>query len=284
MNADSNQAIAALPPLRDVIKAQGLVATKALGQNFLLDLNLTGSIAKLNGDLSGLDVVEVGPGPGGLTRALLLADAARVYAVEYDARAVEALGPLVDAAQGRLAVHQGDALEADLLGFGRDGARAVIANLPYNVATPILINLLKDIHARGGDAAQFMLLMFQKEVADRIVAGPHSKTYGRLSVMAQWLCDTKMMKVIPPSAFTPPPKIHSAVVRFLPKMRNDSVAFETMERLLAQAFGQRRKMLRSCLKEYVDLFEAAGIDGTSRAEDVAVVQYVKIATLIEAAS
>lgn len=284
MNDVYKNAIAALPPLRDVIQAQGLTATKALGQNFLLDLNLTTSIARLNGDLSGLDVIEVGPGPGGLTRALLMADADHVHAVEYDARAVEALQPLVQASAGRLFVHEGDALDIDLLAFGREGCRSVIANLPYNVATPLLIQLLKGIHARGSEAAKFMLLMFQKEVADRIVASPHSKTYGRLSVMAQWLCQTKSMKTLPPSAFTPPPKIHSAVVRFIPKARMDTVPFATMERLLAQAFGQRRKMLRSCLKEYAPLFEAAGIEGTLRAEDVTVQQYITLAGLIEAAS
>jgi 16S rRNA (adenine1518-N6/adenine1519-N6)-dimethyltransferase len=284
LNDASNTAIAALPPLRDVIEAQGLKATKALGQNFLLDLNLTASIARLNGALDGLDVVEIGPGPGGLTRALLLEGAARVFAVEYDARAIEALQPLVEAANGRLVLHHGDALEADILAFGREDARCVIANLPYNVATPILISLLKGIHARGAAAAQFMLLMFQKEVADRIAAAPHSKSYGRLSVMAQWLCHTKSVKTLPPSAFTPPPKVHSAIVRFMPKPREDSVSFETMERLLAQAFGQRRKMLRSCLKDYTGYFEAAGLTGTERAEDVEVTQYIKMASLIEAAS
>ena len=284
MNAAYKDAIADLPPLRDVIRDGGLAATKALGQNFLLDLNLTSSIARLNGDLDGLDAVEIGPGPGGLTRALLLANAETVHAIEYDARAVDVLQPLIEAANGHLQVHQGDALELDALSLGREGRRVVIANLPYNVASPILINLLRGIHARGDQAAQFMLLMFQKEVADRIVAAPHSKIYGRLSVMVQWLCKTKSMKVLPPSAFSPQPKIHSAVVRFLPIARKDQVSFDTMEKLLAAAFNQRRKMLRQSLKDYVMYFEAANIDGTLRAEDVPVDDYVRLAQVIEAAS
>ena len=284
LNAAYKDAIADLPPLRDVIRDGGLAATKALGQNFLLDLNLTSSIARLNGDLDGLDAVEIGPGPGGLTRALLLAGAESVHAIEYDARAVDVLQPLVEAASGHLQVHQGDALELDALTLGREGHRVVIANLPYNVASPILITLLRGIHARGDQAAQFMLLMFQKEVADRIVAAPHSKIYGRLSVMVQWLCKTKSMKVLPPSAFSPQPKIHSAVVRFLPIARKDGVAFDTMEKLLAAAFNQRRKMLRQSLKDYVMYFEAANIDGTLRAEDLPVADYVRLAQVIEAAS
>lgn len=284
MSGASRTAIESLPPLRDVIRDGGLQATKALGQNFLLDLNLTRSIARLNGQLDGLEVVEVGPGPGGLTRALLLEGAARVHAVEYDPRAIEVLQSLVEASEGALAVHHADALEADLTQYGQDGARAIIANLPYNVASPILINLLRAVHARGDKAAKFMLLMFQKEVADRIVAAPDSKTYGRLSVMAQWLCTVKTVKVIPPSAFTPPPKIQSAVVRFLPKIRTDAVAFDTMEKLLAAAFGQRRKMLRQSLKEHAMHLAAAGIDETARAEDVPVEAFVKLAAIIEAAS
>ncbi|MBU6235093.1 MAG: 16S rRNA (adenine(1518)-N(6)/adenine(1519)-N(6))-dimethyltransferase RsmA [Alphaproteobacteria bacterium] len=280
----SNEAIAALPPLRDVIREGGLQATKALGQNFLLDLNLTASIAKLNGSLDGLDAVEIGPGPGGLTRALLLSGARGVHAIEYDTRAIEALQPLVSAAGGRLTLHHADALEFDALACGEEGLRVVIANLPYNVATPILINLLRGIHARGDKATRFMLLMFQKEVAERIVATPDSKAYGRLAVMAQWLCDVKVAKVLPPSAFTPPPKVHSAVVRFLPKVRTDGVTFDVMEKLVAEAFGQRRKMLRSTLKAYVHLLAQAGIDETARAEDVPASAFVKLAQLVSGAA
>lgn len=277
----SNTAILDLPPLRDVIRDAGLNASKALGQNFLLDLNLTASIARLGGNLSDMDVIEIGPGPGGLTRALLLADARSVHAIEYDPRAIEALTPLIDVSGGRLHVHAADALNIDLLNFGKN--RAVIANLPYNVATPLLLKLLADIHARGNEAAQFMLLMFQKEVADRITAAPDSKTYGRLSVMTQWLCQVKTLKTLPPSAFTPAPKVKSAIVRFDPLQRQDNVAFTTMERLLAQAFNQRRKMLRSALAEFLPQLEKARIDPTLRAEDVSVEAYVRLARIVEGA-
>jgi 16S rRNA (adenine1518-N6/adenine1519-N6)-dimethyltransferase len=272
----SNGLIHALPPLRDVIRDAGLQATKALGQNFLLDLNLTSTIATLNGPLDGLDVIEIGPGPGGLTRALLLNGANSVHAVEFDQRAIDALRPLEDAAQGRLHLHHGDALETDLNMFGQK--RAVIANLPYNVATPILLKLL-----RHADQFQFMLLMFQKEVADRIVAKPDSKAFGRLSVMSQWKCRVKSVKTLPPGAFTPQRKIYSAVVQFLPKPAEPTPQFETMERLLAAAFNQRRKMLRQSLKDYVPLLDAVGIDPTLRAEDVPVDDYVRLARAVEGA-
>lgn len=257
-----------------MIAQAGLKATKALGQNFLLDLNLTASIAKANGDLAGLNVVEIGPGPGGLTRALLLADAKSVHAIEFDVRAVEALQPLVDAAGGRLQVHHGDATEVDILGFGD----TVIANLPYNVATPILIGLLKNI-----SRVNFMMLMFQKEVAERIVAKPDSKTFGRLSVLSQWLCKTKIVKTLPPSAFTPPPKVTSSVVLFTPRSLSDQPKFATMEKIVATAFNQRRKMLRSSLSDYAVHLEAADIDPTLRAEDVDVDSYVRLAKAVEAA-
>jgi len=273
---DASDPILNLPPLRDVIRDAGLQATKALGQNFLLDLNLTGAIARLNGDLDGKSVVEIGPGPGGLTRALLLAGAKEVHAVEYDARAIEALQPLAEAAGGRLRLHHGDALDIDIAGLADQPA--VISNLPYNVATPILIKLLKNI-----GRIDFMLLMFQKEVADRIVAKPDSKTFGRLSVMSQWLCKTKSMKTLPPSAFTPPPKIHSSVVLFLPRREENQPRFETMEKILAAAFNQRRKMLRSSLSDYAAYLSAAGIDETLRAEDVPVEAYVRLAREVEKA-
>lgn len=259
-----------------MIRDAGLQATKALGQNFLLDLNLTSSIARLNGPLDGIDVVEIGPGPGGLTRALLLEGARSVHAIEFDKRAIEALQPLVEASEGRLRLHHADALETDVTKLA--DRPAIIANLPYNVATPILINLLRDI-----SKINFMLLMFQKEVADRIVAQPGSKVYGRLSVMSQYLCKTKSVKTLPPSAFTPPPKIKSSVVLFEPKILEDAPRFETMEKILATAFNQRRKMLRSSLQDYTQYLKAAGIDETLRAEDVDVASYMLLAKIVEAA-
>lgn len=274
MSDDSNQRILDLPPLRDVIAQAGLQATKALGQNFLLDLNLTNAIARLNGPLDGLSVVEIGPGPGGLTRALLVNGAQSVHAIEFDARAVAALAPLVEASRGRLVLHHQDALEADVLAYGD----TVIANLPYNVATPILIGLLK-----GASRINFMLLMFQKEVAERIVAKPDSSAYGRLSVMSQWLCQCKIMKTLPPGAFTPPPKISSAVVLFQPRLLSEQPKFETMEKIVATAFNQRRKMLRSSLGDYAQYLNAANIDGSLRAEDVDVESYVRLAKIVEAA-
>lgn len=274
MSDDSNQRILDLPPLRDVIAQAGLQATKALGQNFLLDLNLTNAIARLNGPLDGLSVVEIGPGPGGLTRALLVNGSQSVHAIEFDARAVAALAPLVEASGGRLVLHHQDALEADVLAYGD----TVIANLPYNVATPILIGLLK-----GASRINFMLLMFQKEVAERIVAKPDSSAYGRLSVMSQWLCQCKIMKTLPPGAFTPPPKISSAVVLFQPRVLSEQPKFETMEKIVATAFNQRRKMLRSSLGVYAQYLNAANIDGALRAEDVDVESYVRLAKIVEAA-
>lgn len=267
--------IQALPPLRDVIAGAGLQATKALGQNFLLDLNLTRSIARSGGDLTDMDIIEIGPGPGGLTRALLLEGARSVHAIEYDERAVEALQPLVAASDGRLHVHRGDALDVDVTQFGADGHRAIIANLPYNIATPLLLGFLQNI-----GRINFMLLMFQQEVAQRICAKPGSKTYGRLSVMSQYLCKTKIVKTLPPGAFTPPPKINSSVVHFIPKRENNLPDFEVMEKIVAAAFSQRRKMLRTTLKDYADHLEAAGIDPTARAEDIAIDSYVKLAKLV----
>lgn len=274
MNAESDP-ILSLPPLRDVIRDAGLQATKALGQNFLLDLNLTGAIARLNGDLNGKTVVEIGPGPGGLTRALLLAGAKEVHAVEFDARAIEALAPLVQAAGGRLHLHHRDALETDIASLADHPA--VISNLPYNVATPILMNLLRDA-AR----IDFMLLMFQKEVAERITAKPDTKAYGRLSVMSQWVAKVKMVKTLPPSAFTPPPKVHSSVVLFQPRREEGQPSFNTMEKIVGMAFNQRRKMLRSSLGDYAAHLSTAGIDETLRAEDVPVESYVRLAKIIEA--
>ncbi len=271
-----------LPPLREVIRLHELRAEKALGQNFLLDQNLTDKIARLAGDLQGKTAIEIGPGPGGLTRSLLRSEARQVIAVEFDKRAVAALQDLVVAAQGRLTLLQDDALRCDLVAAA-PAPRAIVANLPYNISTVLLVNWLEMIRE---DASVFssMTLMFQKEVADRILALPGSKTYGRLSVIAQWLCNVKRVMELPPSAFTPPPKIDSTVVHFVPRdSLTDWPRFATVEKILAAAFQQRRKMIRSSMKEYSAAMEATGLEQTLRAEDVTVEQYLNLARAVEAA-
>ena len=259
-----------------MISAHNLRAEKSLGQNFLLDQNLTDKIVRQCGDLSSKTVIEIGPGPGGLTRSLLKSNAKKVMALEYDPRAVEALQGLKDAAQGRLEILQCDALETDLLSLS-DGPRVIVANLPYNIATPLLIGWLHNIREHVGCYDE-MVLMFQKEVAMRICAIPGTKTYGRLSVIAQWLCEAKPVMELPPSAFTPPPKIKSSVVRFVPKVLDGSApAFGRVEMLTLQAFGQRRKMIRSTLKDYVPHIEALGLRGEARAEELSVDDFVNLA-------
>ncbi len=271
-----------LPPLREVIRLHDLRAEKALGQNFLLDQNLTDKIARLAGDMTGKTVIEIGPGPGGLTRSLLRSEANHVMAVEFDKRAVAALQDLVGAAEGRLTVVQDDALRFDLV-KAASAPRAIVANLPYNISTVLLVHWLEMIRT---DETVFssMTLMFQKEVADRILAGPGSKTYGRLSVIAQWLCTVKRVMELPPSAFTPPPKIDSTVVHFVPRAsEKDWPRFETVEKILAAAFQQRRKMIRSSMKAYTAAMDATGLEQTLRAEDVSVEQYLALARAVEAA-
>ncbi|WP_029006977.1 16S rRNA (adenine(1518)-N(6)/adenine(1519)-N(6))-dimethyltransferase RsmA [Azospirillum halopraeferens] len=266
----------ALPPLRDVIARFGLDARKALGQNFLLDLNLTGRIARSAGPLEGVTVVEVGPGPGGLTRALLATPARAVIAVERDHRFVEALQDVVAAAAGRLTIVEADALTVDPVELA-PAPRAVVANLPYNVATPLLIGWLKRIRDYVG-----LTLMFQKEVADRLVAEPGSKTYGRLSVIAQWQADVRVLFNLPAKAFTPPPKVASSVVRLTPRPAPEPADWTAMETVTAAAFGQRRKMLRQSLKALGDaegLLAAAGIPPTARAEEVPVAGFATLARL-----
>jgi 16S rRNA (adenine1518-N6/adenine1519-N6)-dimethyltransferase len=267
--------VALLPPLRESIAAAGLAATKALGQHFLLDLNLTGKITRAVPELASSTIIEVGPGPGGLTRALLLAGARKVIAVERDSRAVAALQPLVDAAGGRLEVIEGDALGFDYAAI--PSPRQIVSNLPYNIGTPLLVGWLEDI-------ANFtaLTLMFQKEVADRLVAKPRSPAYGRLSVMSQWRCEVKKLFDLPARAFTPPPKVNSSVVQFItrPAASRQAVEWERMERVVAAAFGQRRKMLRSALKVLGDgegLCRAAGIDPTARAEELDVAAFIRLA-------
>jgi 16S rRNA (adenine1518-N6/adenine1519-N6)-dimethyltransferase len=271
--------VKSLPPLREIIAAHGLRAEKKLGQNFLLDLNITDKIAAAVRPESNMSVIEIGPGPGGLTRSLLRAGAGAVIAVEFDPRAVQALQSLIEAAQGRLTIMQGDALETDICALA-PAPRCIAANLPYNIAVPLLTGWLGDLRREPGAYAH-MTLMFQKEVAMRIVAPPGSKTYGRLSVLAQWLCTVEALFDLPPSVFTPAPKVTSTVVRFTPRtLPPESQAdFKTLEHITALAFGQRRKMLRSSLKPYAYSFEAAGIDPQSRAEELPPARYIAMAML-----
>ncbi|MBP2294426.1 16S rRNA (adenine(1518)-N(6)/adenine(1519)-N(6))-dimethyltransferase RsmA [Azospirillum rugosum] len=264
----------ALPPLREVIARFGLDARKALGQNFLLDLNLTGRIARSAGDMTGVTAVEVGPGPGGLTRALLATKARQVIAIERDHRFIEALQDVVQAANGRLAIVEGDALEVDPIAIA-PAPRAIVANLPYNVATPLLIGWLARI-----EEFVSLTLMFQKEVADRLVAKPGSKAYGRLSVITQWRADARVLFNLPAKAFTPPPKVASTVVHLTPRANPEPAEWKALEQVTAAAFGQRRKMLRQSLKSLGDaeaLLAAAGIEPTARAEEVSVAKFAALA-------
>lgn len=271
-----------LPSLRETIARHGLDARKSLGQHFLLDPALCGRIAALAGDLAGRSVIEVGPGPGGLTRALLATAAAEVVALELDRRAVAALAELTAAHPGRLRVIEGDALKADPAALV-PAPRRIVANLPYNVASPLLVRWL-----RGAAALEGLTLMFQQEVAERICAAPDTEAYGRLSVLAQWRCRCEMLLRLPPGAFSPPPKVFSAVVGFTPHAEDPGAAlFAAMERTTAAAFGQRRKMLRGALKplgEAEALLAAAGIDGARRAETLAVAEFDRLARCVLARS
>ncbi|MFA5592949.1 MAG: 16S rRNA (adenine(1518)-N(6)/adenine(1519)-N(6))-dimethyltransferase RsmA [Micavibrio sp.] len=282
---DAFNPVEALPPLREIINEHGLRAEKALGQNFLLDLNLTRKIARAARSIKTNPAFEIGPGPGGLTRAILLEGAPKLVALEYDARAVAALDSLVLAADGRLYVEQADALRLSLPACAvRRGLKPpynIIANLPYNIATPLLAGWLQDIHGDAGIYGE-LILMFQKEVAQRIVASPSTKAYGRLSVLTQWLCDAKIVFDVPASAFVPPPKVTSSIVRLVPRERNGEAlaAFRVMEEMTAASFGQRRKMIRSSLKNYAPFLEACGLDDQARAEDIAVGDYARLALAV----
>ncbi len=274
-------AIESLPPLREIIAAHELNAQKSLGQNFLLDLNLTDKIVrrvqqKYAGDWTKVNIIEIGPGPGGLTRSLLKSGVRSVTALEFDARAVVALQSLVEASDNALSLVQADALGTDVLRLC-PAPRMIVANLPYNIATPLLIGWLKQIRM-DTQAFEGMALMFQKEVAERIAAPPDTKAYGRLGVISQWICATEKLMDLPPSAFTPPPKVTSSIVYFAPrKLLADAPAFELVESLTAAAFGQRRKMIRSSLKAYLPAVEALGIDPQRRAETLSVEDFVGIA-------
>ena len=270
-----------LPPLRDVIRRHGLSAKKSLGQNFLLDLNLTARIARAAGPLDGVTVIEVGPGPGGLTRALLALGAGRVIAIERDQRATAALAEIAARYPGRLEIVAGDALQFDARAhLGHRPAR-VVANLPYNIATALLVEwLTAEPWPPWYDA---LVLMFQREVAERLVAAPGSKAYGRLSVLANWRCETKILFDVAPSAFVPPPKVTSSLVRLIPRAQPLACDLGALQKVTEAAFGQRRKMLRQSLKplgvDALALLAAAGIAPTARAEDIPVAGFVKLARI-----
>ena len=270
-----------LPPLREVIAAHGLAAKKSLGQNFLLDLNLTRRIARAAGPLQGASVYEVGPGPGGLTRALLAEGAKRVVAVERDQRCLPALQEIAEAYPGRLEIVQADALSLDEHKlFGHERVR-VAANLPYNIGTALLVKWL----TQPTFFWDSLTLMFQREVAERIVAAPGGKTYGRLSVLAGWRARAKILFDVSPRAFTPPPKVTSSVVRIEPLPQPVAEAkLEDLKRVTEAAFGQRRKMLRQSLKTLLaeDAIRAAGIDPTRRAETLSVQEFAALARRLRA--
>jgi 16S rRNA (adenine1518-N6/adenine1519-N6)-dimethyltransferase len=266
-----------LPPLREVIRRHGLSARKSLGQNFLLDLNLTARIARAAGPLDGVSVVEIGPGPGGLTRALLALGARHVIAIERDERALAALDEIAAHYPGRLQVVAGDALATDI-GALLGGRRArVIANLPYNIATALLVKWLTIPWPPWYDA---LALMFQREVAMRIAAAPGSKSYGRLSVLAGWRCEARILFHVKHSAFVPPPKVASSLVRLIPRAAPLACDIQGLQRVTEAAFGQRRKMLRQSLKslgvDALALLEAAGIEPTARAEEIPVEGFVTL--------
>lgn len=273
-----------LPPLREVIERYGLNAKKSLGQNFLLDLNLTRKIARLGGDLSDRTIVEIGPGPGGLTRALLIEGAKRVAAVERDDRCLPALADIAARFPGRLDVYAADALDVDWQSTLRGGPASIIANLPYGVASMLLVSWLET--EPWPPWFDRMILMFQREVAERIVAAPNSKAYGRLSVLAQWRTQAAIVMNLPPEAFTPPPKVASAIVDFRP-IPNPQPAcrVKTLARVTAAAFGQRRKMLRSSLKQLVAfpelLLKRTGIAPDRRAEDLSVAEFARLALALD---
>jgi 16S rRNA (adenine1518-N6/adenine1519-N6)-dimethyltransferase len=270
-----------LPPLREVIERFGLRARKELGQNFLLDLNLTGKIARAAGPLEGATVIEIGPGPGGLTRALLAHGAGRVVAIERDPRCIGALEEIAAHWPGRLEIVEGDALKTDFAALTAGGGEVqIVANLPYNIGTQLLLNWIAT-----PDWPPFwkkLTLMFQKEVAERIVAATGSDAYGRLGVLAGWRTQAKILFDVPRQAFTPPPSVTSSVVQIVPRAAPLPADLRTLERVTQAAFGQRRKMLRQSLKAIGGeaLLAKAGIDGTRRAETLSVEEFVRLANAL----
>ncbi|HXO90303.1 MAG TPA: 16S rRNA (adenine(1518)-N(6)/adenine(1519)-N(6))-dimethyltransferase RsmA [Stellaceae bacterium] len=275
-----NPAAASLPPLREVIARYGIAAHKRLGQNFLLDLNLTGRIARAAGRLDHATIIEIGPGPGGLTRALLAAGARRVIAIERDQRCLAALAELAAAHPERLEIVAADALELDPATLA-EPPRKIVANLPYNIATPLLVGWIERIREY-----ESLTLMFQREVAERLIARPRSKSYGRLSVLLRWVAEARIVFDVPAQAFVPRPKVTSSLVNILPRSESLAPAQRlALERVTAAAFGQRRKMLRTSLKPLgipVDLLlECADIAPTARAEELSVAEFCALARALE---
>jgi 16S rRNA (adenine1518-N6/adenine1519-N6)-dimethyltransferase len=269
-----------LPPLREVIERHGLQAKNSLGQNFLLDLNLTAKVARAAGDLSGETVIEVGPGPGGLTRALLMAGAAKVIAIERDERAIAALEEIAQKYPGRLEIVSGDALQADFAALAGGEKVRIVANLPYNIGTELLVRWLTA--EPWPPYWRSLTLMFQREVAERIVAAPGTNHYGRLGVLAGWRTVSRIVFDVPPQAFTPPPKVTSSVVHIEPREAPLPADGPTLARVTQAAFGQRRKMLRQSVKSLggEKLLEEAGIDPTRRAETLSVEEFVRLANAL----
>ena len=265
-----------LPHLRDIVAQYNLEARRSLGQHFLLDLNLTRRIVRAAGNLNNQSIIEIGPGPGGLTRALLETTAKRVIAVERDERCIKGLKTLANTFPERLKIIEEDALNFNLRNLASKDKITVVANLPYNISIPLLISWLRQISVINS-----MTLMFQKEVAERLSARPGTKGYGRTSVIAQWLCEVETVFCIPARAFVPPPKVVSAVVNFTPRVQPLSPAsFKNLEKVTAAAFGQRRKMLRSALKTLypypIDLLKRANVNPEARAEALTVEEFCKI--------
>jgi 16S rRNA (adenine1518-N6/adenine1519-N6)-dimethyltransferase len=272
-----------LPPLRDVIRRYGLTARKSLGQNFLLDLNLAARIARAAGPLEAATVVEIGPGPGGLTRALLALGSPLVIAIERDDRAIGALQQIAAHYPGRLEIVAGDALNFDTRRHLSSGGARIVANLPYNIATALLVMWITvEPWPPWYDSA---VLMFQREVAERIVAEVGSNSYGRLSVLVQWRCEPRIVFDVNASAFVPPPKVKSSVVRLVPRTAPLPCERAMLEAVTQAAFGQRRKMLRQSLRalgtDTPELIAAAGLDPTARAEEISVEQFVHLARILE---
>ncbi len=275
-----------LPPLREVIASLGLSARKSLSQNFILDLNLTRRIARTAGPLEGATVLEIGPGPGGLTRGLLLEGARHVIAIERDQRCLPALEQIAAHYPGQLEIVEGDALEVDqaaLVAHARSPVR-VVANLPYSIATPLLTGWLSAEPWPPWFAS--LCLMFQREVAERLIAAPGFKSYGRLSVLAQWRCHVRLAFTLPPAAFTPPPQVSSSVVTLHPRaVPEPACSLKTLERVTAAAFGQRRKMLRSSLRGIVGDTQAflaeAGINPAARAEELRIEDFARLASILD---